>query len=126
MKNANRPTEEQAVEFDGYVAKWQHVLNLCDWRIERGARSAKNAMADIGFDDTARLAVYRLGDFGAEDITPLSLEKTALHEMLHVLLHDLLTTAQDPKSLDEDIQKQEHRVINLLENLLTKDVNGRT
>ena len=124
MKHTNRPTEEQAVEFDGYVVKWQLALNLCDWRIERGSRAAKNAMADVGFDDTARLAVYRLGDFGAEDITPSSLDKTALHEMLHVFLHDLISTAQDPKSLDEDIQKQEHRVINLLENLLTKDFNG--
>jgi len=33
--------------------------------------------------------------------------------------------ATDPKSSDEDIEMQEHRVINLLENLL-KDVHGQS
>ena len=39
------------------------------------------------FNEGARLAVYRLGDWGAEEITPQSLERTALHELLHILLH---------------------------------------
>jgi len=70
------------------------------------------------------LAVYRLGDFGAEKITPESIDKTALHEVLHIFLHDLMTVASDPKSSDEDIEMQEHRVINLLENLLYRNSNG--
>jgi len=41
-----------------------------------------------------------------------------------VMLHDLLAAAQDPKSSQDDIDKQEHRVINLLERLLSKDSNG--
>jgi hypothetical protein len=68
--------------------------------------------------------VYRLGDFGAEKITPESIDKTALHEVLHIFLHDLMTVAQDPKSSDEDVEMQEHRVINLLENLLYRNSNG--
>jgi hypothetical protein len=81
-------------------------------------------MASIEFNEGARLATYRLGDFGAEKITPESLDKTALHELLHVFLHDLLIVATDPKSSDEDIERQEHRVINLLENLISKDSHG--
>jgi len=87
-------------------------------------KPAKQAMASVEFNDSARLATYRLGDFGAEKITPESLDKTALHELLHVFLHDLMMVATDPKSSDEDIEMQEHRVINLLENLLYKDCNG--
>jgi hypothetical protein len=122
---ANIPTQDDAQIFAQSVKKWQEVLNLGDWRIEKGIKPAKQAMASVEFNESARLAVYRLGDFGAEKITPDSLDKTALHELLHVLLHDLLMTATDPKSSDDDIEMQEHRVINLLENLL-KDVHGQS
>jgi len=120
---ANIPTQQDAELFAKSVKKWQQVLNLGDWRIEKGIKPAKQATASVEFNESARLAVYRLGDFGAEKITPDSLDKTALHELLHVFLHDLMMVASDPKSSDEDIEMQEHRVINLLENLL-KDGNG--
>jgi hypothetical protein len=123
---SNIPTPEQAELFAQSVRKWQQVLSLGDWRIEKGMKPAKAAMASVEFNQAARLATYRLGDFGAEKITPESLDKTALHELLHVFLHDLMCTATDPKSSDEEIEMQEHRVINLLENLLSKDSNGRT
>ena len=120
----NIPSPDDAKLFAQSVRKWQQVLSLGDWRIEKGSKAAKNAMASVEFNDSARLATYRLGDWGSERITPDSLNKTALHELLHVFLHDLIVTATDPKSSDEDIEMQEHRVINLLENLLTKDSHG--
>ena len=120
----NIPTPEHAEIFAQSVQKWQQVLSLCDWRIERGLKPAKQAMASVEFNEGARLATYRLGDFGAEKITPESLDQTALHELLHVLLHDLMSTAQDPKSSQDEIEAQEHRVINLLEKLLSRDSNG--
>jgi len=123
---ANIPTPHDAAYFSQSVRKWQQMLSLGDWRIEKGTKPAKQAMASVEFNDAARLATYRLGDFGSEKITPESLNKTALHELLHVFLHDLLTVASDPKSSDEDIEMQEHRIINLLENLLSKDSNGQS
>jgi hypothetical protein len=122
----NIPTPDDAKLFAQSVKKWQQVLSLGDWRIEKGSKPAKEAMASVEFNQTARLATYRLGDFGAEKITPDSLDKTALHELLHIFLHDLMCVATDPKSSDEEIEMQEHRVINLLENLLSKDSNGFT
>ena len=122
---SNIPTPEHAELFAQSVRKWQQVLSLGDWRIEKGSKPAKEAMASVEFNQTARLATYRLGDFGAEKITPESLDKTALHELLHIFLHDLMCVATDPKSSDEEIEMQEHRVINLLENLLSKDSNGK-
>ena len=122
---SNIPTPEHAELFAQSVRKWQQVLSLGDWRIERGSKPAKEAMASVEFNQTARLATYRLGDFGAEKITPDSLDRTALHELLHIFLYDLLCVATDPKSSDEEIEMQEHRVINLLENLLSKDSNGK-
>ena len=123
---ANIPTPEHAELFAQSVKKWQQVLSLGDWRIEKGMKPAKQAMASVEFNPTARLATYRLGDFGAEKITPDSLDRTALHELLHIFLYDLLCVATDPKSSDEDKEMQEHRIINLLEHLLTKDSNGQS
>jgi hypothetical protein len=122
----NIPNQQDAELFAKSVKKWQQVLSLGDWRIEKGTKPAKQAMASVEFNESARLAVYRLGDFGAEKITPESLDKTALHELLHIFLHDLMMIATDPKSSDEDIEMQEHRVINLLENLIFKDSHGRS
>jgi len=121
---ANIPNQQDAELFAQSVKKWQEVLNLGDWRIEKGIKPAKAAMASVEFNASARLATYRLGDFGAEKITPESLDKTALHELLHIFLHDLMCVAQDPKSSQEEIEMQEHRVINLLENLISKDSHG--
>jgi hypothetical protein len=122
---SNIPTPEDSALFAQSVRKWQQVLNLGDWRIEKGLKPAKNAMASVEFNEGARLATYRLGDFGAEKITPESLDQTALHELLHVFLHDLVTVAQDPRSSQDQIEAQEHRVVNLLEKTLFKDSNGR-
>jgi len=116
-RTKNLPTPADAQLFDDFVKKWQAKLSLGDWRIERGTKPAKSAMASVEFNPAARLCTYRLGDFGAEKITPKSLEATVIHELLHVLLFDLINTASD-KSTDEELEAAEHRVINVLEQLL--------
>jgi hypothetical protein len=117
VKNPVSP--DDAKVFDTFVVKWQAALSLGDWRIERGRRPAKgSAMATVEFDEGARLVTYKLGDFGAEEINPESLERTAVHELLHVLLHDLITTAQDKGATPEQLETAEHRVVNVLERLL--------
>ena len=122
---SNIPTPEDSALFAQSVRKWQSILNLGDWRIEKGLKPAKNAMASVEFNESARLATYRLGDFGAERISPESLSQTALHELLHVFLHDLITAAQDPRSSPEQLESEEHRVVNLLEKILFKDSHGQ-
>lgn len=113
----NPVSEADAVVFDAYVQKWQQLLNLQDWRIERGGKPAKNAMATVEFNPPARLAVYKLGDFGAEAITPEALEQTAIHELLHIVLFDLIEVASG-KSTDDEVEAAEHSVINVIEKLL--------
>lgn len=116
-KRKNPVSEANAVVFDAYIFKWQQLLNLNDWRIERGSLSVKNAMASVEFNPPARLAIYRLGDFGHEQITHESLEHTAIHELLHVLLFDLIEVASG-KSTNDEVESAEHRVVNVLEKLL--------
>ncbi len=113
---------EQIKEFDSYIRKWQVIMSLGDWRIERGSKPApKGAMACVEFDDEARLVTYRLGDFGHAPITSKVLEETAIHELLHVRFKDLIAAAH---SRDDDmLEAQEHRVINVFERLLIEASN---
>lgn len=117
----NIPSADEALLFDSYMAQWQTELSLGDWRIERGHKPAKDAMASVEFNDPARLAVYRLGDWKGDPITDDALNATALHEALHILLHDLVTLAQDTRATPDQIEAAEHRVINVLERVLTRE-----
>jgi hypothetical protein len=110
MAYTNPVTDADCIAFDAYVQKWQRILGLMDWRIERAARRSKRSMAEVTFDKGARLASYRIGvSFGSAEVNADSLERTALHEVLHILLHD---------ALDDPNESTEHRVINCLEKLL--------
>lgn len=111
----NRPSPEQVEEFERYMAEWQAVLGLHSWRVER-VPGWSTAMAEVSFNDEARLATFKVGNFGATPIDESSLNETALHESLHILLRDLIMAAE---SKDEPrIESAEHAVINTLEKLL--------
>jgi hypothetical protein len=124
-KPQNRPTPEQAIEFDEWIKHWQRVLNLMDWRIERSNKFAKAAMASMECDGQARLGTYQLGDFGSSPINSETLSMTALHECLHVFLFDLITVAQDKSSTSDQLDSVEHRVINVLERALYAKTIGQ-
>lgn len=117
-KKDNKPSLDQIKQFEEFVKHWQNVLHMGDWRIEKSAKQEKDAMASVTCDSMARLATYKVGDFGAAEITPESLSTTALHECLHVFLFDLITAASDRAAPPERIDIEEHRIINVLERLL--------
>ena len=119
-KKANPVTAEDADRFQGYIEKWQALLNLGDWRLVRSATLARKSMAEVLVQDFGqRLATYKIGaDFGATPITDHSLEETAIHELCHVFLYPLIEAAKDPKTTTEQLDTLEHSVINVLERLL--------
>lgn len=83
-------------------------------------------MAEVECDSAARLAIYRLGEFGGEEINTDSLRRTALHECLHVFLFDLVAVASDRNATPEQLEVAEHRVINVLERVLAGGLDGRS
>ena len=113
-------TTEQDAEFDEYIKKWQVILGLTDWRIERGnKRGGKDAMAQVTSKVGARLAIYKTGYWGDQVPDSESIEATALHELLHVFLVDF---AHAVKTSDNDLtlESAEHAIVNRLEKLLLK------
>lgn len=106
----NPVSDAQVEEFGRYVKKWQDVLGLQAWRIERGSRRPKKVMAEVTFNDEGMLATYRVGtNFGSSPVTPEALESCALHEVLHIMLRKF--------KLDQS-EANEHEVVNMLEKLL--------
>lgn len=120
-KPINVVTDEHAQQFAAAVVFWADVLGLGDWRIIVSEVRAKRAvMAEVfKFDLEQRSATIRLGkDFGPNDVSARALSDTALHEVLHIFMHELITFAQTD-SAQTDIDSSEHRVINVLERVLS-------
>jgi len=120
----NNPVSDlDADKFERYMVLWQQKLNLMDWRIKRSPRRAKGVMAVVHkrqIED--RLASYRVGTtFGTEAVTDYTLESTAVHELLHILLTELIEVAGDKDHTQEQLLSAEHRVVNTLERLLVPE-----
>lgn len=125
MKLAKAPvnvvTDEHAQQFAACVVFWADVLGLSDWRITVSeVRSRSKVMAEVyKFDLEQRSATIRLGKNWAQmEVTQRNLSDTALHECLHIFLHELIRFARED-GVEEDIGSAEHRVINVLERVLS-------
>jgi hypothetical protein len=118
----NKLSPEDADKLFQYVQGWQQRLNLGDWRIVRSSKPPKKGvMAQvIGLDVAQRLASIRVGmDFGSTDVNDHSLEQTAVHELLHIMLRPLIDAAKDNETTTQaQLESLEHSVINTLERLL--------
>jgi hypothetical protein len=120
-KSPNPVNEEGAAKFAAYVATWREVLSLGDWRIAVSEkRSSRKVMAEVcKFDLEQRSATIRLGkDFGNVPVNEETLKETALHEVLHIFLYELVQTAMDEGEDSNKVGSAEHRCINVLEKLL--------
>jgi hypothetical protein len=116
----NYPTPDDAMEFERYVKKWQVRLGLQDWRIVMSPKPAKGSLAEMAnWDWRQRQVTCRLGpDWKSTPVNSTTLEQTAVHELLHVLLYELIEYAKETRSSPDDLASVEHRVVNTLESIL--------
>lgn len=123
----NPVSDEDVEEFDSYIERWRDRLNLRDWRVVRAAkRDAKYMAALLTVEPEHKLARYAVGlSFGVHPVTPETLESTALHEMLHLLLRPLIDAAIEEKGHGSLVAEREHAVIVVLEELLMRAYGGR-
>jgi hypothetical protein len=113
-------TPDDIESFELHLREWQTRFGLLDWRIFMSPLPAKKVMAQMeNFDWQQRQVSCRLGhDWKSIKVTPITLEQTAVHELLHVLLYELIESAKNNQISDEDLGSVEHRIINILERLL--------
>lgn len=105
--------------FDQRVVYWQNRLGLSDWRIVRSKKKKTKHMAEI-FDADAhhRVASYGIGDdWVSTEVIPETIDRTALHEVLHIFLEGLVQAAVDHGAGNETLSEQ-HRIIHILERIL--------
>lgn len=115
-KPKNPTNAEHKAAFSRAVEKWQKILGLNHWRFVISKDLSKADMGNVTCHLADRLAIFQFGlDFGTEDITDLAVEDTALHEVLHVLLHDL--AALKSRNFLDTLGPQ-HAIINVLIGLL--------
>lgn len=104
--------------FRGHGLRWQKRLGLFDWNVAwvREKSSDKNN-ADITYNYETRHATVIFYDSCPISI---SLNRLALHEMLHLLHADLVyISAARANPLNDDIIREEHRVVARLLAVLT-------
>jgi hypothetical protein len=113
-------TDADVAEYWRHLKAWQIKLGLQDWRIVYSPIPAKKAMAEMDkWDWLQRQVTARVGrDWKSSPINSATLEQTAVHELLHVLLYELVQEAKNPHATEDDLGSKEHRVINALEQLL--------
>lgn len=118
------PNAEQADEFERQVTAWKRRLGLNDWRVHMSPKRAQACMAQVdAFDLSQRSVQCRLGlAWRKSDLTPNGIERIAAHEMLHVLLYELIDAAKANSANGATVESVEHRVINTLVPLLVPEV----
>lgn len=118
----NVVTDADVANFGACVKFWQNVLGLNDWRINVSElRSKRDVMAEVfKFDLEQRSATIRVGrDFKYTPVDERSISDTALHECLHIFLYELIAFCENADSSQTDRDSAEHRVINVLERVLS-------
>ena len=79
-------------------------------------------MAEMNIQSEHRLAVYKIGrNFGETAVNDISLEQTAIHELLHIMLHEYQEAVKVGNP--EYIMGAEHSIVTVLEKLLAPQVN---
>jgi hypothetical protein len=116
----NHVTDDEAEQFRKHLRTWQTRLGLGTWRIVFSPKPAKNAMARVAeFDWPQRQARIELGrDWKSSPVNAGTLEQTAVHELLHVVLYELVEAARNPHASADELVSIEHAVVNALEKAL--------
>lgn len=119
MTEKNIPDKADRKRYHKFLSLWRVKFGLVDWRFGLSEKPAQRAaMADVKPFIEDRLATFRLGDFRNQPVNDYTLESAAVHEWLHVLLTELISVCRNPDTPEESIRSVEHRVVNVLEELL--------
>jgi len=128
MSSARKYTAEDFLEYENQVRHWMHRLGLeRSWYIECEQRQLSEAShARVSYNTANRNATFGLSlnveaGIGAD----ATVEELALHEVLHVLLADLVATLVETKS-DESPSAiaREHELLCRLERVLLEQGEG--
>lgn len=102
-----------AVRFEATCREWRDRFGLLDWTFRfEAVKGDSTKHAEVNMDHDAREATFTFFTKGRPVYEP---EWLALHEVLHVLLVEVLeVTALRASVFHRDVEREEHRVIERL------------
>lgn len=130
MSEIAKLTKQDVRQFWKLVKEWQGILSLADWDIAQETELVCDddpaTLADVAsFPDykSACLTLYQTWD--ETPITPKNLRGTAIHELLHVLLSELMELAGSREVTKKQLADAEHRVIRALIRAFLRGQRGK-
>lgn len=108
---------DAAARFEAACREWQARFGLLDWAFRfEVVKSPSTKHAEVNMDHEIREAIFTFYTSGKPVYTP---ERLALHECLHVVLVEVLeVTAQRACITHRDVEREEHRAIERLTNVI--------
>ena len=116
----SKTTAAHFADFCSCVDHWQVALGLTDYSINIVHEKSHNDYASCTPNVPGRVATINLATIwdGDKKVTHAELDKTALHEVLHLLLAELSWLGECRFLGPDDIEPAEHAVVRRLEHLL--------
>jgi hypothetical protein len=104
--------------FEKYCRHWAGELGLYDWTysFEYMAHGEKNNLAEATYNHYSRQVTFRMSR--KPDMAE-SLNWSAYHEVMHILLADLSGMAEEVKNLDV-VVREEHRIISRVKHFIMR------
>lgn len=117
----NKTTKQDYKYFKSRVLHWQKELGQVDWAIHFKHEKLNGMFAETRMANDSHVAVVSLSSNWEDDVvSDEQLNRTAFHEVLHVVMSDLVSEAKARYAVEYDIDRAEHAVIRILENLVTE------
>ena len=106
--------------FSERVAYWQKELGLMGWSIHLKHQKLDDKFAETHYGDESGVANIVLSTNWTDSaVSDEQLDRTALHECCHLLFSALSTEAKARYASEYDIDRAEHHIIRVIENLVT-------
>ena len=101
---------------------WINKLGLQGWEVKFEEIKDEKSWARVRWNYKSQKAVIEFSTTGWQesDLNIEAVKKTALHEVLHLLLGILWDLAEERVWDEEEFEKETHTIINKLINVLTK------
>ena len=111
-----RTTPKHFAQFKRSVNKWLANFGLVSWEVVCLHKELQEPrLAECGTDPVGNFADLTLGTaWGNLPCTSASLDQTACHEVLHILLAKLTTIAGERWVTERELENGEHAVIRAL------------
>ena len=111
-------------KFVKYCEYWKKALNLLNWKIYYSFSSIEHlAQVEINYSGrNATITLSTVWEMPGNTLINIEeeLERTALHEILELLLSPLEYLASDRKWDAEEYRRNMHEIIRVFENILEK------